>query len=64
MNTLIGASKSKTVWFGALLAVLPFVNPVAAALSPILGAKVVSVIGVVVIALRAVTDQSLADKAQ
>ena len=61
-NNVIGATKSKTVWFGVLCMVLPYVDPVTAALAPLLGAKAVSAIGAVVVALRAVTKTALADK--
>lgn len=62
MDTLIGASKSKTVWFGILCVILPYIDSITAALTPVLGAKAVSVIGAIVIALRAVTNTSLSNK--
>ena len=61
-NNVIGATKSKTVWFGVLCMVLPYIDPITAALAPVLGAKAVSLIGAVVVGLRAVTNTALSDK--
>lgn len=69
LASLKGAMKSKLVWLGALMLLLPevlaIVEPV---LGPVVGpekwALVMQAAGVLVVVLRAVTTQSLADKAK
>lgn len=65
INFLKGAAKSKTVWFGSIVAVLPWVQDLLTSNPNLLGQNhelVTSVIGVAVIALRALTTKSLGDK--
>lgn len=63
MDSIIGAFKSKTMWFGLAAAVLPIlVQPVQdwVAANP---SAFSALIGSAIIALRAFTTQSLAEKA-
>lgn len=64
-ETLLGAFKSKTVWLGLAVTVLSWVQQVVSGAA--LPAELVSVIGTVIggliIWVRALTTKSLADKA-
>lgn len=65
-NTVRGALKSKTNWFGIALVVLPFVQQEWHVWSGLLPEKyriyALSVIGLVVIVLRFMTREPLAEK--
>ena len=65
MDTLMGAFKSKTVWFGLIVAILSWVQSVLAnsGLSPDQVGVVGTVIGALIVWLRSVTTTSLSDKA-
>lgn len=60
MDILKGAVKSKTVWFGLAVAVLSWVQSIGGdiGLSPEAG----TIIGAIIIGLRAITNQPLAQK--
>lgn len=62
LNTLKGALKSKTVWFGAVVAgLLPYTQDLvgfASGISPEAGA----IVGAVMVVLRVVTTTKLSDK--
>ena len=57
----LNALKSKTVWLGILTAVLPYsdtITGIATGISPVAG----SLLGALIIVLRAVTTQPLSEK--
>ena len=64
MDTLTGALKSKTVWFGLLLAVLSWLQSVlnSSGLSADQLAIIGPVLGAVVVWLRSVTSVPLSEK--
>ncbi len=66
MDKMLGALKSKTAWFGLLIAILGTLQDQIALLTQIVGAdnigKVVSAIGVLVMILRGLTNGALEDK--
>ena len=65
-KSLIGSTKSKTVWFGAALSLLGLLQANVASfnLSPQTQGLVITVIGGAVIVLRAITTGGLADKVE
>lgn len=66
MNSLKGAMKSKTIWFGMAIAALSWLQqaiPGVEGLSPEAISIVGSLVGTVILALRVMTVESLADKA-
>jgi len=64
-SKLIGALKSKTVWLGTIVSVLPQILQILPELRSFLGenyAVASFVLGTTIIVLRAVTDTALKDK--
>jgi len=65
MNSLSGAFKSKTVWFGLIVAILSWAQSVLnnSGLSPDQVGVAGTIIGALIVWLRSVTTTSLSDKA-
>jgi hypothetical protein len=65
-SSLVGAAKSKTIWVAVALAVLSALEPQLGLLKDLVDPKTVQVVGLIMstimIVLRTLTTESLADK--